>query len=351
MTISQFLSLFETQMKNNEYEGARRTLNQLQNLGLEEFHIQLLTGMLYDCTDRTQEAEYLFRQVMKSNAPNSLILQARQGLKNIQEREQKRRMASIALEMTNPENKDDGLLILCPVDVSSKEQKAEALARVFALDIYTARAVLPTRYRKIYRLGRYGEMKVYAQELKQYGIDSLPVRLKTIGDIAVHSVLYLEEDQDGLKISTKNKEITIPWQEVKRIVKGQVPMLEEVVTGVNKKYQIVKEEQTKEFLLIVDLHCHNMIIRLEDQQYQFNNGKKFHGDNATMMSKWKELINWLEKKTNVPVEDEFLPFAEMALLYPETLEAISPKISFPRTKPCLWDNSFHLYSGIFWRAE
>jgi len=348
MNIGQFLALFETQMKDGEYEGASRSLKQLQSLGLDEPHLQLLTARLYDSTDREEEAEQLFRQVLKSNAPNLQINQARQGLNIIQARRQQRRRANITLEMTDPQNQDDGLLLLFPVDIESKEKKAEALVRVFNLDIYTARSVCPTKYCKIYRLGRYGEMKVYAQELKDYGIKALPVRLKTIEEMTVHSVLYLEESANGLLINTPKDVFDIPWSSVKRIVKGEVPMLEEVVVGVDRKYQVKKEETTKDFLQIIDLHC-DVIFRLENEQYHFNQGKRFMGDNATMTAKWQELSDWLQEKTKAIVIDDFLPFGEMTLLYPETLEKITPKLTFRRLKECLWDNSFELYSFIFGR--
>ncbi len=348
MTISQFLALFETQMQNGEYEGAHRSLNQLQTLGLDTMHLQLLKARLYDATDRTEEAEQLFRLVLKSNAPNAQILQARQGLNNIQVRQQERRKASIALEMTEARNQDDGLLLLFPIDVINKEAKAEALARVFNLDIYTARSVLPTRHHKIYRLGRYGEMKVYAQELQSYGIDCQAVRLKTIGEIPVYPVLYLAEAEDRLLITTTEKEFNIPWSSIKRIVKGDVPMLEEVVVGVNRKYQVVKEEQTKDYLTILDLHS-DVIFRLENLEYLFSKGQQFPVENDTMTAKWQQLIHWIMERTRAVMIDDFLAFAEMSLLYPETLEKITPRLSFKRVKDCLWDNSFELYSYIFGR--
>lgn len=349
MNISQFLSLFETQMQDQEYEGASRTLKQLQVLGMEEPQLQLLTARIYECTNRTAEAEQLYRQVLKSSASNSIINQARQGLQVIQDQERQKREARIALEMTEEESKDHSLLLLLPIAVSDREQKAEGLARIFNLDIYTARSVLPTKHLKIYRLGRYGEMKVYAEELKKYGIESLPIRLKTIESISVYPVIYLEEDKEGINITTKDKDFYVPWQLLTRMVKGQVPIIEEVVIGVDKKYQIAKAEQTKDFLSIVDLHCpqQQMIFRLQDQQYQFIQGKRFIGDNITMMARWKELIAWLEQTGNFAIADDFLPFAEMALLYPETLQEITPKVNFARVKECLWDNSFHLYSCIF----
>lgn len=348
MNTDQFLALFETQMKDGEYEGAYRSLKQLQSLGLEEPHLLLLTARLYDCTDRVAEAEQIFRSILKSNATNLQISQARQGLNTIQMREKQRRQASITLEMTDPKNQDDGLLLLFPVDTDSIEKKAEALARVFNLDIYTARSLCPKKYCKIYRLGRYGEMKVYSRELKDYGIDALAVRLKTIEEMTVYSVLYLEENKNGLTFTTKKGEFNIPWSSIKRIVKGEVPILEEVVVGVDRKYQIAKEEKTKEFLRIIDLHC-DVVFRLENQQYQFNQGKKFMGDHATMTAKWKEMNDWLIEMTGAEVIDHFLPFGEMALLYPETLQKINPKLSFNRVKECLWDNSFELYSFLFGR--
>lgn len=345
MSISQFLSLFNSQMNDREYEGASRTLRQLQTLGLDEYQLKILTANLYDTTDRVKEAELIYREVLKSPAPNSLINQARQGLQVIQERERQIREANIALEMTENNAKDDGLLYLLPIEVSQKERTAEALTRIFNLDIYTARSSLPTRHPRIYRLGRYGELKVFSNELTKLTVKNTVIRLKSISEIPVYNVLYLAEERAGIVAITAKDRISLTLEDVTTIVKGQVPMFEDVVMGVDRNYRVVREEQTKEYLSILDLHCGDFILRLEDQIYQFNQGKQFAKESLTMGARWRDLVLWLESAVKGTIRDEFFPFAEMSLLYPETLEEVTPKVNFKRVKDVLWDHSFQLYSG------
>jgi hypothetical protein len=352
--MEDLVAAFENQFAQKNFAGASLTLKQLLKADSADPQIQILVARLYDATGKTEKAEAIYRRILKVETQNKLLNQARQGLKNIEDREIQQRRDLIAAAMSDEGGNSLGFLAILPVAQEERKVAGDKLARIFRMDTYTAQLQIPSRYIRIFRIGAIGELSAYAEELRRAGVPAVSVSLKTIAQINVYTVNYFElPDISHLRAVHNDGAIAFDLSEVKGRIVGQIPTFGEIVT-VNAKHQLVKKSDILDKIRICDLHLpdRNCILRFYEGQYQFDQGMQLEVPQMlkhiapSLQERWTSLTKWLDQSlAQVPIHNEFLPFAEMVLAFPEFLKELHPHIDLERSKPSLWDNSFQLYSG------
>ena len=377
--MQDLVTAFESQFAHKQFSAASATLQQLLSDFPDDPQLQILKGRLYDAMGRINEAEEIFRRLLKAQLPAKLITQARQGLLAIEMAEVNARQGRMDELLKLEGGSSFAYLALLPVLPEQKDWAIAKIARIFRVDPYTARFKIPNRYPKIIRLGTFAEMQTYGEELQSYGIAAIWLSVEAIAQIPVYQVEYFEESpinpKMNLEAGQKIKaiagidEIIFTPDDVIAKVQGILPTFGEIVV-VNAKHKLARKEQILDRVQICDLHlrsysvngkiCDRGILRFHDNQYRFELGlqlpvvRSLQHIAPTVKEHWTELSTWLGRTLpNAKIANDFQNFAEMSIVYPEFLKAIEvTHINLERPKPSLWDNAFHLYSStVFHNAS
>jgi|JFJP01.1.fsa_nt_gi tetratricopeptide (TPR) repeat protein len=373
--MQDLVTAFESQFADQQFSAASATLQQLLSDFPDDPQLQILKGRLYDATGRTDEAEAIFRRLLKAQLPAKLITQARQGLLAIEMAEVNARQARIDELLKLAGGSSFAYLALLPVLPEQKDWAIAKIARVFRTDPYTARFKIPNRYPKIICLGTLAEMQAYGEELQSYGLGVIWLSIEAIAQIPVYQVEYFGEPQINPKTGQKVRaiagidEIIFTPDDVIAKVEGILPTFGEIVV-VNAKHKLARKEQILDRVQICDLHLRNYsvngkigdrgILRFHDNQYRFELGlqlpvlRSLQHIAPTVKEHWTELSTWLTRiLPNAKTAKDFQNFAEMSIVYPEFLKAIeATHINLERPKPSLWDNAFQLYSStVFYQPS
>lgn len=366
--MQDLVTAFESQFAHKQFSAASATLQQLLSDFPDDPQLQILKGRLYDATGRTNEAEEIFRRLLKAQLPANLITQSRQGILAIEMAEVNARQSRIEELLKLAGGSSFAYLALLPVLPEQKDWAIVKIARIFRTDPYTARFKIPNRYPKIIRLGKLAEMQAYGEELQSFGIAAIWLSIEAIAQIPVYQVEYFGEPQINLKTGQKVRaisgidEISFTADDVITKVEGVLPTFGEIVV-VDAKHKLARKEQILDRVQICDLHLRSYsvngkisdrgILRFHDNQYRFELGlqlpvvRSLQHIAPTVKEHWTELSTWLGRTIpNVKTANDFQNFAEMSIVYPEFLKAIDlTHINLERSKPSLWDNAFHLYSS------
>ncbi|WP_036945956.1 hypothetical protein [Pseudanabaena sp. PCC 6802] len=363
------MSVFEQQLGRKDLPAATQTLQQLLKVNPNDPQVQIATADLYKIEGKSDRAEAIYRDVLKSCSQTKLLAQARKGLQEIEDADLKEHKDGIAQAIAAVGGQNLGFLSIHPVPSDRKQEAATKLAKIFRIDPYTAKTQIPSRNLKVLRIGRLGEMQFYGQKLIEAGIPALWTSLSAISSINVHTVAYFEPapDKSGIyavcnpepgKDSTAHP-IKFNWSDVSQRVYGLLPTYGEVVT-VDAKHQLARKEEILDLVRICDLHlpAQNCILRFHDNCYQFAEGIQFEVKRSfehiapTVEERWQSLSAWLSTSMpQVEGKDDFNDFAEMFLAYPDFLKEIDPKIDLFRVKESLWDNCFQIYSGTIFKCN
>jgi hypothetical protein len=202
-----------------------------------------------------------------------------------------------------------------------------------------------------------------AERLRQGDIPSFCAPIQPIREIEVYQVQYFAAAHPaGIAICERQRgqleTLTFNWSEVSQQVEGQLPLFESCVE-VDLHHQLQRKTKTLDHAKFCDLHLpgRNAILRLGDQQYQFQQGIALASQpeaaegQGTAQEKWQFLRQFLQQVVpGAPIYSEFAPFAETAMDFREMLKQIAPHIHLLRREETPWDGAFHLYSGLlFWR--
>lgn len=375
--MQNFVAAFESQLAHQQFSAASATLQQLLSDSPDDPQLQILQGRLLDAMGKPHEAEEIFRRLLKAQLPAKLIAQARQGLFAIEMAEVNARQARTDEILQIVGGASLAYLALLPVAPDQKDWAIAKIARIFRTDPYTARFKIPNRYPKIIRIGTLAEMQAYGEEFQSYGIAAIWLSIEAIAQIPIYQIEYFGEylsehfgespshEQDNLQIRAIAgiEEITFSPKDVIAKVEGILPTFGDIVV-VDAKHKLARKEQILDRVQIYDLHLRSYsvngkasdrggILRFHDNQYRFELGlqlpvvRSLQHLAPTVKEHWTELSKWLERTMpNTKTAKGFQNFAEMSIVYPEILKAIEqPHITIERTKPSLWDHSFHLYSG------
>ncbi|AFZ13642.1 hypothetical protein Cri9333_2796 [Crinalium epipsammum PCC 9333] len=347
--------------KRKQYQTVSKLLKQLIKQEPQNPWVQFYVGRLYEETGKLESAENVYRQLLKDTTHPKIIPQARQGLQRIADILKQQRQQAIADATATPESAEIGVMILESINPEFKKVAAQKLAGVMEIDPYTARLHLPTRGWRLYKIGRIGELQFLTQQLQPAAIPSFSASLTDIEKINILQVNYFKSNLSQVTVVCKNDQshlgsITFDWSEVKQRVEGLLPIFEEVV-DFDVKRKLQRKTKILDYVQCCDLHLpeRGSILRLCDFQYQFQHSISLSQKQAdiqavtktTTRNKWNNLINFLNHQLpQTSIWSDFTIFGETAVNQTELLGRIKPHIELSRNIDTLWDQAFHLYSGL-----
>ncbi|BAY75771.1 hypothetical protein NIES25_22180 [Nostoc linckia NIES-25] len=340
---------------NKDYQTAAKLLKQLQKESPEHPWVQFYLARLHEVSGKYEDAEKIYRQLLRDTRNPRIVTLARQGLRRLQEIEQEQRQRAIAKATSEASNTELGLLILEPLNNELKAEASRKFAQIMQIDPYSARLMLPSRGWKFYRTGQVGELKFYGEQLQQAGIPCFWTTITAIQQIQVFQVKYFSESQLKATVVCSNQtnqlgSLTFDWSEVTARVVGLLPIFEQVV-DVDARGKLERKTQTQDYTHFCDLHLpgRRSILRLYDNGYEFHQGLEIipQASQNTIRINWNSLSNWIEQQLpQVKTWSDFTPFADTALDQTEMLARIESHIHLFRREQTNWDSAFHLYSGL-----
>ncbi len=349
--LDQVIFAFE----HKDYQTAAKLLQQLLIESPENPWVQLYFGKLQEVSQQRQEAEKIYRQLLRLTTHSKIISQARQGLQRLEEIKQEEKQRAIAKATAAPNHNELGILVLEPINNELKTSAARNFAQIMQIDAYTARVILPSQNWRVYRLGKVGELAFYGRQLQQAGIPCFWVKIPQIQQIQVFQVKYLSANKSQIKVSCQNEanqvgSMTFDLSEVTARVVGLLPIFEKVV-DINARGKLERKDKTQDYAQFCDLHLpkRRSILRIYDQGYEFQKGLEIKPQthHNTMRINWNNLMKWVEQQLpEVKLWSDFQPFAQTVIDQTETLNQIPSHINLFRREQSNWDAAFHLYSGI-----
>ncbi|HEY9599190.1 MAG TPA: tetratricopeptide repeat protein, partial [Cyanophyceae cyanobacterium] len=348
--INQVADAFE----RKDYRTAGRLLKQLVKQEPNNPMVRLYIGRLYEVTGKLEQAEAVYRKLLRDTTNPKVMSQARQGLGRLEAIEQEQRQQAFAQASTDPSSTELGVLILEPISPELKQTVAQKFARIVQLDAYTARLQLPTRGWRLYRTGVMGELQVFVSLMRQAEVPCFSVSLADIQKINVFNVQYLGEESQGSQATAicQNAEgqvgsLTFNWSEVTQRIEGLLPLFEEVV-DLDARRRLQRKTKTLDYVQFCDLHLpgRNSILRLCDRHYQFQQGMAFSQqrlaqqngkssasspNQSTTRRNWNTLLAFLNYQLpKIPIWSDFTSFAETAIDFKEMLGHLSSHIDLSR---------------------
>ncbi|QYX32014.1 tetratricopeptide repeat protein [Sphaerospermopsis torques-reginae] len=349
--LEEVIAAFE----RKDYQTAVTLIKPLLKQSPEDPWVQFYFARLQEVYEKRQEAEKIYRQLLKVTINNKIISQARQGIQRIKDFEQTERQKAIAQAIAEPSNNEPGILVLEPINNQLKTLAAPKFAQIMQIDTYSARLMLPSRSWRVYRTGKIGEMQFYGKQLQQAGIPCFWLKISQIQQIQVHQVQYFSESSPNPKVvcvSSENQlgSLSFDWSEVTAKVVGLLPIFEQVV-DINVRGKLERKTQTQDYYQFCDLHLpeRRSILRIYDNGYEFQKGLEItpQATQNTIRINWNSLMSWVEQKIpQVKTSSDFQPFGETVLDQTEVLNQIPSHIQLFRRENTNWDAAFQLYSGI-----
>jgi hypothetical protein len=353
-------ALIETALQSENHTEVMRLLGTLDQ---QESWTQLYWARLWETTQKEDQAESAYRNLLRQAENPKLTLAARQGLERLKMQRTQSRKAAIAEAIADPVKTETGVLVLAPMPLAQKTESAQAMAQIMNLDPYAARMLLPSRGIRLYRVGAVGELEFYGQQLKARGIPVFWLPLSKLQTVAVYPVLHFESVEGKVQVSIQpteanqeQKSIQFAWSDVAARIEGQIPIFEEVVNR-DAHGKFLRKEATQDHANFCDLHLpkQNCILRFSDAVYQFHRGVRLDSQSTldqplkhnTAWANWRQLSGLLSQKLpQQPVYSDFESFGEAALDYPELLSKLTPHINLFRREESDWDPAFELYSTL-----
>jgi hypothetical protein len=327
--------------------------------------VQLYRAQLHEAADKSDQAETIYRHLLKDVTNPKIALQARQGLQRLQDSARSQRQAAIASAKANtPAGNEPGLLILESIPINARQTAAQHMAKVMQMDAYSARMQIPNRGWKLYRSGNLGEMQFHGENIRSGNIPAFWVATAQLKSTPVYQVKSLQEFEPEAIVQCENPsgqlgELSFKWHEVTQQVNGALPIFENVVDTdiLREGTRRLKKEETADYMRVSDLHLpkRNIILRFCDRTYNFSEGLLFTPEDSldavNNRTQWNALMHFCQKQTpQIPIWSDFFPFAEGAMDFAGLLENLDPKIHFYGQGDNLWPAAFQLYSTLaFWR--
>lgn len=344
-----------------DYKTATNLLKQLWQEIPDSPLVQVYRARLYEVADKTDEAETIYRHLLRDVTNPKIAMQARQGLQRIQDSDKSQRKAAIAQAKTKIANSDEaGMLLLEAIPQEARQQAAQHMAKVMQLDAYTARMQIPNRGWKLYRTGKMGEIQFYGEQIRSGNLPAFWVTTEAIKKLPVYHVNYLQEADLNAVVVCENPdgqlgELQFAWTEVTQQVDGGLPIFENVVDTdiLREGTRRLKKAETSDYVRVTDLHLpqRNCILRFCDRTYDFQSGIELIDENNLNQLNtrilWNRLINLFgELVPQMTVWQDFSPFMESALSSHFLVQQFDAGLHFYDQTDTLWASAFHLYSGL-----
>ena len=357
----------ETQIKaaiaTQNYKQAGRLLKQWQQSDAHNPLLRFYAAQLQEQTNRLEAAEKNYKKLLQQNTHRKIINEARAGIARIHARQEADKAAALAKARSVEDADEKSVLVIASVSntvvsgtVKSKTLKPEVIAsfaKIFNLDAYTARMKLPSVSCRIHRVGPWGELHYFQQQLSQANIPAFCTKVIDIKAIEVFQVSHFESFSPEAIVVCKNSagqpgKISFDWAEVTQQVRGQLPIFEQVV-DLGPRGRTVHKEKVQDYAQVADLHLpgRKVVLRSCDRLYQYQKGAALSSTkelNSRIL--WNQLLTNINQLTTSPQQNEFSRFGKSALEFINLLPAISPNLEIDRRSPSDWDTIFHLYSSL-----
>ncbi|WP_392531870.1 tetratricopeptide repeat protein [Nostoc sp. C117] len=340
---------------HKDYQTAAKLLKQLLKESPDNPWVQFYLARLHEVSEKHQNAEKIYRQLLRDTTTARIVTLAREGLRRLQEIEQEERQRAISKATSEPSNTELGVLILEPLSNDHKTEAARKFAQIMQIDPYSARLMLPSRGWRLYRTGQLGELKFYGEQLQQAGIPCFWTTITAIQQIQVFQVEYFSGSQQKATVVCRNQgnqlgSLTFDWSEVTARVNGLLPIFEQVI-DLDAHRKLERKTQTQDYAQFCDLHLpsRHCILRLYDNGYEFHQGLEIipQATQNTIRINWNSLSSWIEQQLpQIKTWSDFAPFADTVLDQTEILGQIKSHIYLLRREENNWDSAFHLYSGL-----
>lgn len=348
-------------IERKDYKTAARLLKPLLTESPKDPWVQLYYAQLQEFSEKKDAAEKVYLRLLKGAENPKVALQARRGLDRLAALAKEKRQEAIAKAQEDPTNAGTGFLVLEAVTGEQRAIVAKSLAKVLNLDVYSAQFQIPSRGWRLYRTGSFAELRVYGDELRQAGIPVFWKSLAEIKAIHVFKVDYLKSIDNQPTVVCRNESdqvghLAFQWSDVTQVVKGRLPIFEDVV-DLDAFKRLKRREQTQDYTQMCDLHLpgRKSILRFCDRTYKFRKGAQMREPSNAAVSKshssirlqWNQMMTTLSDRVgDRPTHTEFNSFAETAFDHLDLLEPIATHIEIFRKDQTLWDPAYQLYSGL-----
>lgn len=341
--------------ESKDYREAARLLKQLVKESPQDPWVQLYVARLHEVSGKSEAAEKVYRQLLRSTTIAKIMAGARQGLQRLEKNQKEQRKEAIAQAKADPNNTQLGVLILEPMSSEAKTQAAKNFARIMNLDPYKARLLLPSRGWRLYRTGAIGELRFYSQELLSAKIPNFCATVADIQKINVFRVTCFQSVSPQPTVVCRNDQnqmgsLSFKWSEVSQVIQAKLPIFEEVIDRDFLK-RLERKVETQDYAQFCDMHLpgRRSILRIYDSAYEFQQGIDFSSqeEQATNTRNWNRLIEFLNSQLpHAKLLSDFTSFAETALDQTELLDRLPSHIELLRRADSHWDPAFQLYSGL-----
>ena len=365
-SVQQLLDQVAQAFDRQDYRSATVCLKELWKLQPENPQVQLYRGRLYEAAGKLEQANNTYKQLLKAVPTPKIMAQARQGIDRVEKLTQKQRQQDIARSVSAPDQDKHGLLILESIDPDRRTAAARSLSTIMNVDAYSARMQIPNRGWRIYRRGPIGEMALYGQQLRSNQVPAFWLTEESLSHprlIHVQSVMTPNPKPivRGL-LNGDVQELQFDWLEVTACVQGSLPVFDRLldVDTLRREYSSrSKKEGVTDYAAMLDLHltAQNIILRFCDRTYDFHQGHPWNIpdqlEQTGVRSQWNYVVNWVKSHTlNSVYWNDFAPFADTAIEFPQLLKAIDPGFYLYGQEGSRWNPAFHLYSLLaFGRSD
>jgi tetratricopeptide (TPR) repeat protein len=357
-----------------DFQTAAQLLKELMQQSPQNPWVHFYQGRLQEATNKLEDAQKIYRQLLRETTNPKLAVQARQGLQRVESLLQGRERAidnpppskENAPEPLEEARHKTGFLVLEGVAGDGRNEVIQNFARVMKLDAYTARMLVPTQGWRLYRSGLASEIEEQGQQLRRAGVPVSWTGLAQLQAIQVFRVNFFESVSPRAKVVCRNPQnqtgvLSFDWSEVSQRVEGMLPVFEQVLT-LGYRDRLERKEETQDYIHCCDLHLprRRCILRLQDTSYLFNRGISvipkqamvgLH-DRNTNRTHWNSLMDLLHRQLpEVPTWSDFTPFAESAEDFAIPLRRIEPYVDVSRYADYYWDPAFQLYSGMLFLRQ
>jgi hypothetical protein len=359
-------------LNRQDYQTAAKLIAVLVEQQPDDHQVQLYSAKLQEATDRLDNALEIYRMLLQHAVNLKITTEARQGIQRIEQIQSQIQADALAQARAGiEENTAPGFLVLEPIAPEHKQAVVAKFAAIMELDPYSARLQIPSRGWRLYRLGKMSELEFYRDRLLQAEIPCFCVSQQDLKQVFVFQVghvrsfhpqgtIVCRDDRSELRTFNFN------WSEVTQLVSGMLPIFEEVmeIDAHNRTY---RKPKILDYVHVCDLQLgdRRSIFRLCSQTYDFSEYKQslhqpHNGGNedlgglsnthripATSRDNWKNVMAQIsERLADIPHQNNFTPFADTAIGYPEAIGRIEPHLELLRRADSNWDRAFHLYSTL-----
>jgi tetratricopeptide (TPR) repeat protein len=353
-------------IKREDYRTAQELLQTLHQIESDNPWVLYYQARVDEAQGYLDKAGLIYREILQNPTNPKLIAQTRQGIQRLEQIHRQAREEEIQAQLearelakSSVDSSDIGVLLLEPMSSSEKQIVAPAFAKIMNIDPYTARLQLPSRSWRLYRVGGMGELAYYVQSLQEAGIPCFCQSFERLNQVRIYPVAYFESVIPEVQVKGATRQgalesIAFKWGEVSQCVNGLLPLFEDY-QDLGSRGSSQRKIKTQDYAQVCDLHLKkkNVILRLCDQNYEFQQGIRFSerqqgkGEPTTLRDNWNHLLHYLKTQTpELPVYDEFTPFADTALEFAEALRPIVSHLDILRIEETPRDGIFEIYSRL-----